>query len=154
MKTSILVGAIFACALLAPIASAQQVPALAKQAMSMDMNKQMTQMQENMEKMQQQMDKLRATTDVGERQKLMQEHMRTMQESMAMMRGRGGAMMMGGEPGGMGPGMMGQPGGMGPGKRGGDPAQRQDPPRSGQHLKSTTSLCREGFGSTRWNTAA
>ena len=102
MKTSILVAAIVACALSAPIVSAQEKSAPAKPAMSMDMDKQMPQMQENMKKMQQQMEKLRATTDPKERQKLMQEHMQTMQENMKTMRGMGGPMMMGsGQRGGM-----------------------------------------------------
>jgi hypothetical protein len=112
MKTSILISAIVACALSAPIASAQDKSAPAKPAMSMDMEKQMPQMQENMKKMQQQMEKLRATTDPKERQRLMQEHMQTMQENMKTMRGMGGPMMMGGQKGG---GMM-----------RGDPKQRQE----------------------------
>ena len=57
MKTSILISAIVACALSAPIVSAQEKSAPAKPAMSMDMDKQMPQMQENMKKMQQQMEK-------------------------------------------------------------------------------------------------
>ena len=102
MKTSILISAIVACALSAPIVSAQDKSAPAKPAMSMDMDKQMSQMQQNMKKMQQQMEKLRATTDPKERQKLMQEHMQTMQENMKAMRGMGGPMMMGsGQRGGM-----------------------------------------------------
>ena len=75
MKTSILVFAIVAGALSAPIVSAQEKSTPAKPAMSMDMDKQMPQMQEKMKGMQQQMEKLRATTDPQERQKLMQEHM-------------------------------------------------------------------------------
>ena len=102
MKTSILVAAIAACALSAPIVSAQEKSAPAKPAMSMEMDKHMSQMQENMKKMQQQMEKLRATTDPKERQKLMQAHMQTMQENMKTMRGMGGPMMMGSaQPGGM-----------------------------------------------------
>jgi hypothetical protein len=97
MKTSLMVAVILACTLSAPITSAQQEPAPAKQAMSMDMD---SLMQENMEKMQQQMDKLRATTDAGERQKLMREHMQAMQENMTAMRGMGGPQMMGGQNGG------------------------------------------------------
>jgi len=111
MKTSILVAASVACALSAPLLSAQEKSAPAKPAMSMDMDKQMPQMQENMKKMQQQMEKLRATTDPKERQKLMQEHMQTMQENMKAMRGMGGPMMMGGQKGGA---------------MGGDPKQRQE----------------------------
>jgi hypothetical protein len=95
MKTSILFAAIVACALSAPIVSAQEKPAPAKPSMGMD--KQMPQMQENMKKMQQQMEKFQATTDPKERQKLMQEHMQTMQESMKAMHGMGGPMMMGGD---------------------------------------------------------
>jgi hypothetical protein len=94
MNTSILFSAIFACALSAPIVSAQERSAPAKS--SMDMDKQMPQMQENMKKMQQQMEKFQATADPKERQKLMQEHMQTMQESMKAMHGMGGLMMMGG----------------------------------------------------------
>jgi len=99
MKTSILIPAIVACALSAPIVSAQEKSAPAKPAMSMDMDKQMPRMQENM---QTQMDKIRKTTDPKERQKLMQEHMQAMQENMKAMRGMGGPMMKGGaEDGGM-----------------------------------------------------
>ena len=101
MKASILVAAMVACALSAPIVSAQEKSAPAKPAMGMDMDKQMPQMQESMKKMQEQMEKLRATTDPQERQKLMQEHMQTMQEHMKTMRGMGGPMMgmMGGKEG-------------------------------------------------------
>jgi hypothetical protein len=102
MKTSILVAAILAGALAAPIASAQDKHVHDKAAMSMGMDNQMSQMQENMKTMQQQMEKIRATTDPTERQKLMQEHMQTMQENMKAMRGMGSPMMMGsGEHGGM-----------------------------------------------------
>jgi len=111
MKTSILISAIVACALSAPIVSAQEKPAPAKPAMSMDMDKHMSQMQEKMKAMQVQMDKIGKTTDPEERQKLMLEHTQAMQENMKMMRGMGGP-MMGGQKGG---GMM-----------GGDPKQRQD----------------------------
>ncbi len=122
MKTSILISAIVACALSAPIVSAQErVPTPAKPGMQMDMDKQMPQMQDNMKKMQQQMEKIGATTDPKVRQKLMQEHMQTMQENMKTMRGMGGPMMMGsGERGGMG--MGGQKGGMGMGGQKGDTA--------------------------------
>ena len=96
MKTSIRAAAILACALSAPVVSAQEKSAPAMPAMSMDMDKQMPQMQENMKKMQEQMEKVQATTDPKERQKLMQEHMQTMQENMKAMRGMGGPMMMGG----------------------------------------------------------
>lgn len=95
MKSSILITALIACALSAPIVSAQEKTAPAKPAMSMDMDKQMPQMQENMKKMQQQMEKIQATSDPAERQKLMQEHMQTMQENMMTMRGMGGMMMHG-----------------------------------------------------------
>ena len=104
MKTSILVAAIVACALSAPIVSvsAQERAAPAKRAMSMDMDKHMAQMQEKMKDMQQQMEKLQATTDPQERQKLMQEHMQAMQENMKTMHAMGGPMMMAsGRPGGM-----------------------------------------------------
>ena len=55
MKTPILVSAIVAGASSAPIVSAQKKSALAKPAMSMGMDRQMSQMQENMKEMQQQM---------------------------------------------------------------------------------------------------
>jgi hypothetical protein len=101
MKTPILISAIVACVLAAPIVSAQEKSAPAKPAMSMEMDKHMSQMQENMKTMQQQMEKIRATTDPTERQKLMQEHMQAMQECMKTMRGMGGPMAMGsGQPGG------------------------------------------------------
>ena len=117
MKPSILIAAIVACALSAPIVSAQEKSTPAKPATSMDMDKQMPQMQENMKKMQQEMAKLRATTDPKERQKLMQEHMQTMQENMQMMRGMGVPMMgmTGGKGSGTASGMM-----------DGDPKQRQE----------------------------
>ena len=111
MKTSILAAAVIAGALAAPFVSAQdkslsaptsaqKKSAPARQAMRMDMDKQMSQMQENMKTMQQQMEKLQATADPQERQKLMQAHMQTMQESMQAMRGMGGPMMMGSGQGG------------------------------------------------------
>jgi hypothetical protein len=87
MKTTILICSIVACALSAPIVSAQEKPA--KPAMKMHMDKPMSGMQENMKKMQQQMDKIGATTDPKERQKLMQEHMQTMQANMKAMKGMG-----------------------------------------------------------------
>ena len=108
MKTTILISAIAACALSAPIAFAQEKPTPAKPAMSMD-DKQAAPSQENMKLMQQQMEKIGTTTDPKERQKLMQAHMKTMQENMKAMRGMGGPMMMGDKKGG---GMMG-------GKKGG-----------------------------------
>ena len=140
MKTSILAIAIVACALSAPIVSAQDNSAPTGPANSVDMDKQISQMQEHMKVMQQQMEKIRATTDPNERQKLMQEHMQTMQEYMKTMHGmggpEGGPCMMGGPqdgPGGMsgpqggsggmmggpqsGPGGMGGPGGMTGGSR-------------------------------------
>ncbi len=102
MKTSLLVAAIVACALSAPIASAQEKTAPAKPAASMDMDKHMSQMQEKMKAMQAQMDRIHKTTDPKERQKLMQAHMQAMQENMKAMRGMGGSMMKGGgEHGGM-----------------------------------------------------
>jgi len=104
MKTSILVAAIVASALAAPIASAQDRHVHDKPGMGMhmEMEKHMSQMQEGMKTMQQQMGKIRATTDPQERQKLMQEHMQAMQENMKTMRGMGGPMMKGtGEHGGM-----------------------------------------------------
>ena len=107
MKTSILIfpiaafGLLAACTTPAPVVSAQEQSAPARPAMSMDMDKQMSQMQEKMKAMQGQMDKIHKTTDSKERQKLMQEHMQTMQENMRAMRGMGGPMMMGGQKGGM-----------------------------------------------------
>jgi hypothetical protein len=107
MKTPILISAIAAVGLLAacstpaPVVSAQEQSAPAKPAMSMDMDKQMSQMQEKMKAMQVQMDKIRKTTDPKERQRLMQEHMQSMQENMKAMRDMGGPMMMGGKKGGM-----------------------------------------------------
>jgi len=100
MKTSILISSFVACALSAPIVSAQDKSAPASPAMSMGMDKQMPQMQENMKKMQAQMEKSQATTDPKERQALMQEHMQAMQENMKAMRGMGGPTMMGGQKGG------------------------------------------------------
>jgi hypothetical protein len=102
MKNSILVATFIACALSAPIASAQDKAAPAKPAMSMEMDKPMPPMQENMKKMQQQMEKIQATTDPKERQALMQEHMQAMQECMKTMRGMSDPMMKdGGEHDGM-----------------------------------------------------
>ena len=102
MKTSILISAIVACALSAPIASAQDKNAPAKPEMSMDMDKHMSQMQEQMKTMQAKMDTIRNTTDPKERKRLMQEHMQAMQENMKAMHGMGGPMMKGGgEHGGM-----------------------------------------------------
>ena len=95
MKTSILVAAIVAGALSAPIVSAQDKHVHPKPAMSMDMDKKMPQMQENMKKMQQQMEQMRATSDPAERERLMQQHMQTMQDNMMTMRGMGGMMMQG-----------------------------------------------------------
>jgi len=108
MKISILISAIVASVLAAPIASAQDKPAMkmdmekmergksAPAKPAMDMDKQVAPTQENMQKMQQQMDKIATTTDPRERQKLMQEHMQTMQENMKAMRSMGGPMMKGG----------------------------------------------------------
>ncbi len=87
-----LLAAIVACALAAPVVSAQAQSAPAKTVMSTDLDQQMSQMQENIKKMQQQMVKLRTTTDPKERQLLMQEHMQTMQENMNTLRGIGGPM--------------------------------------------------------------
>ena len=90
MKTSILISAIIACALSAPIASAQDKNAPANPEMSMDMDKHMSQMQEKMKAMQAKMDTIRNTTDPKERKRLMQEHMQAMQENMKAMHGMGG----------------------------------------------------------------
>lgn len=149
MKRSILCAAVAAIALSAPTASAKDTkPAPAgsasgKPAAGMDMDKQMAQIQENVKRMQLQMDRIHQAKDPKERHELMDEHAKTMQENMQMMRGMGGPMMMdtmGGQKGGMGPGMMGgsQKGAMGPGMMGGgqmmggnpmagmDPKQQQD----------------------------
>jgi TolA-binding protein len=101
MKTSILVAAIVACALAAPIVLAQEQSAPAKPVMSTDLDQQMSQMQKNINKMQQQMEKLRTTTDPKERQNLMREHMQTMQENMKTLRGIGGPMIESGQRGSM-----------------------------------------------------
>lgn len=103
MRTSMFVIAVIACVLSAPVTSAQEPAVPARQAMGMDMDKQMTQMQENMKTMQQQMERLRTTTDPKERQKLMEEHMQTMQKNMTAMRSMGGPTMnmMGGKSGSM-----------------------------------------------------
>ena len=102
MKTSILILAIFACALSAPIASALEKSRPAKPAMNMDMEKHMSQMQEKMKAMQAQMDTIRTVTDPEVRQRLMREHMQSMQENMKAMHAMGGPMMKGaGEHGGM-----------------------------------------------------
>ena len=118
MKNSLLISTFVACALSAPIASAQEKPAPASPAMSMDTDKQNSQMQENIKKMQHQMDMIATTTDPKERQKLMQEHMQTMQENMKAMRSMGGPMMKGG-----GMAMGDKKGG---GMMGGDVKTRQD----------------------------
>ena len=102
MKTSIIVTAIVAGVLSAPIVSAQEKHAHDKPAMSMDMEKHMGEMQDKMKAMQAQMDTIRTVTDPAVRQRLMQEHMQAMQENMKMMRGMGGPMMKGGgKDGGM-----------------------------------------------------
>ena len=104
MKTSTLISAIAVCGLLAacttpaPVVSAQDQSAAAKPAMSMDMEKHMSQMQARMKAMQAQMDTIRNTKDPKERQKLMQEHMQAMQANMKMMRGMGGGPMAGMDP--------------------------------------------------------
>jgi len=100
MKTSFLFTTITAITLSSiPIASAQDDPAPAKPAMSMETDTQMSQMQANMTKMQSQMETIHATTDPKERQKLMQAHMQTMQENMTMMRAMSKPMKMGGGQG-------------------------------------------------------
>ena len=122
MKRSMLFAVLTVAALAAPAASAQDTkPAAAKPAMSMDMDKHMSQMQEKMKTMQGQMDKIRKTTDPKERQKLMQEHMQTMQANMEMMRSMGGPMMMGSDKRG---GMM--MGGKKDGMTDGDMMKRHD----------------------------
>ena len=100
MKTPIFFAAIITCALVVPVASAQDTAAPAKPTMSMPMDATMSQMHTNMTLMQSQMDTIRATTNPKERQKLMQTHMQTMQESMAMMHNMGKPMMMDHDQGG------------------------------------------------------
>lgn len=95
MKTSVLVAAILASALSAPVLGTQEKAAPAKPAMSMDMNKRMPQLQENMKKMHQQMEELDATKDPIKREKLMDAHLQTMQQNMAMIRSMGGPIMKG-----------------------------------------------------------
>lgn len=113
-----LFAAVISCALVVPVASAQDATVPSKPAMSMPMDAELSQMHTNMTLMQSQMDTIRATTNPKERQKLMQAHMQTMQESMAMMRnmskpmtmdgGQGGGMAMNGDKGKPGDkGMMG-----------------------------------------------
>ena len=102
MKTSILISAVIACALSAPIASAQDKHAHDKPAMAMDKDKHMSEMQEKMKAMQAQMDTIRTVTDPAVRQRLMQEHMQAMQENMKAMHGMGSPMMKsGGDHAGM-----------------------------------------------------
>ena len=102
MKTTLLTAAIVACALSAPIVSAQDKAASEKPAMGMAMGHEIPQMHENMKAMQAQMAKIRATTDPKERQKLMQAHMQAMQDGMKAMHGMGEPMMKGdSQPGGM-----------------------------------------------------
>jgi hypothetical protein len=120
MKIPMLVAAFAACALSAPIVSAQEKMTPGTPAMSAD--RQTSEMQENMKKMQQQMETIRATSDPKERQKLMREHMEMMQGGMKSMRGMGGPMAMGGGQGG---GMaMGE--GKGKGMGSGDMMQRHE----------------------------
>ena len=88
-----------------------QPPIAKPSAGAMNMESNMARMHEQMKKTQALMDRMRKTTDPTERQKLIQDHMQSMREGMSMMQGMGGAML--GGKGGMG--MM-----------GGDPKQRQD----------------------------
>ena len=102
MKSAILVSTLVACALSAPIASAQETPLPAKPAMNMAMDKHMSQTQDKMKAMQAQMDTIRTVTDPEVRQRLMQKHMQAMQENMKAMHAMGGPMMQGGgDHGGM-----------------------------------------------------
>ena len=93
MKTTILIAAIVAFGLSAPVVLAQENIATAKPATDMDLEEQISRLQENMKTLQQQMEKLRATTDPKERRKLMQEHVQAMQENMTTMHGMGGPTM-------------------------------------------------------------
>ncbi len=93
MKTSILVPAIIASVLLAPVASANEETVSAEPATNMSLEEQISQLQGNMKQMEQQLEKFRTTTDPKERRKLLQEHIQTMQESMNTMHGMGGPPM-------------------------------------------------------------
>lgn len=93
MKSSILVPAIIASVLLAPVVSAQEEAAPVKPATNIGLEDRIFQLQENMEEMQRQLERLQVTTDPKERRKLMQEHIQTMQESMNTMHGMGGPPM-------------------------------------------------------------
>ncbi len=90
MKNTLLVAAAVACALSAPLASAQEKHVHGKPAMTMDMEK--------MKAMQAQMDTIRIVTDPEVRQRLMQDHMQAMQEGMKEMHAMGGPMMRGAMP--------------------------------------------------------
>ena len=122
MKTAMLISVFVACALSAPLVSAEDdMAAPPKPAMSMDMDQQLPQMEQNMKNLQLQMDKIHKTTDLKARQKLLDAHMQAMQEQMKAMRGMGGPTMKGGaEHGGM---MMGaEKGGM----KNDDPMKNQE----------------------------
>jgi hypothetical protein len=88
MKNALLIVALTACAVSAPIASAQDKHVHEKPGMTMDMEK--------MKAMQAQMETIRIVTDPEVRQRLMQDHMQAMQDGMKDMRGMGGPMMHGG----------------------------------------------------------
>jgi hypothetical protein len=98
MKTSLLFAAIVACAMAAPVVTAQDGAAPVKMAKGMDTDRQMSAMQVNMKEMQRDMERIHATTDPKERQKLLQEHMQAMQQGMKTMHGMAGPMMAGGGP--------------------------------------------------------
>jgi hypothetical protein len=101
MKNTLVLSTIAACALAAPVASAQDKHAHDKPAASVGNDNYRSQMQEKMKAMQAQMDTIRTVTDPAVRQRLIQEHMQAMQENMKAMRGMGGGMMMGGKKDGM-----------------------------------------------------
>jgi hypothetical protein len=91
MKASILISAIAACALAAPVATAQDKHDHDKQATSAGTDRSMGQMPDRMRAMQVLMDRIHKTTDPQERRKLMQEHKQSMQANMKAMRGMGGS---------------------------------------------------------------
>lgn len=121
MHTRLIISAMMAAALAAPLALAQ-TPAKADKAATpptsdADMDKYYAAMQERYKKMQDQMARLSKTKDPKERQKILDEHWITMHEGMDLMMGRGGmgrGMGYGMGPGGGGMGMW-HGGGMGPG---------------------------------------
>lgn len=93
MRKSIVICALVASVVAAPLALAQDKAPHTMPAMNTQADKDMAPMQDNIKKMQDQMDKIAVTSDPKEREKLMQEHMQTLQENMKAMRSMGGPMM-------------------------------------------------------------